>query len=303
MTKVLVNQYSSVSKRTPQKQNGQEKFQRGTVLFPLQYYLNDTSDPSYDLPIHWHTEFELLHVQSGAYTVFIKDRNIRLEQGDLCFIPGKTLHGDAQNKGQALYESVVFDIELIRQHGYLPDSFINAIITGSIILDERIPRSNEAVSGIAQKLFESLQDSAEGYELEVSGYLLIFLGALKRQHLYIERQIIPSNKRKQAEQLESVINLIRKRYAEDITLELMADTAGLSPKYFCRIFREATEHTPVEYLNWYRINQSCTMLRETNDKLSEIAEACGFNDFSYFIKMFKRYKGMTPLKYRNFGAS
>ena len=302
MTKVLINQYSAVPNRTSRKQNEQEKFQRGTVLFPLQYYLNNTVDPKYDLPVHWHTEFELLHVISGTYNVFVKDRNIRLAKDDLCFIPGKILHGDAGDKGQALYESLVFDIELVRQHGYLPDDFISAVVSGNVILHDFLPHDNKELSVLAQKLFETVKNSAEGYELEASGYLLIFLGELKRQHLYIEKKIIPTNKRRQSEQLDAVLNLIRKKYAEELTLEQMADAAGLSPKYFCRVFREATERSPVEYLNWFRINRSCTMLRETREKLSVIASACGFNDFSYFIKMFKRYKGMTPLKYRNFEA-
>ena len=41
-------------------------------------------------------------------------------------------------------------------------------------------------------------------------------------------------------------------------------------------------------------------MNNTKKKLSDIAYDCGFNDFSYFIKTFRRYKGMTPLKYRNF---
>ena len=42
------------------------------------------------------------------------------------------------------------------------------------------------------------------------------------------------------------------------------------------------------------------MIRETDEKLQDIAVKCGFNDFSYFIKIFHRYKNMTPLKYRNY---
>ena len=87
---------------------------------------------------------------------------------------------------------------------------------------------------------------------------------------------------------------------KNITLEELADAAGFSPKYFCRVFREMTNRAPVEYLNWFRINRSCAMIRETDEKLQDIAVKCGFNDFSYFIKIFHRYKNMTPLKYRNY---
>ena len=111
---------------------------------------------------------------------------------------------------------------------------------------------------------------------------------------------MPAHKRVRSEQLDLVLNLIRKNYDQNLTLEEMSKIAGLSPKYFCRIFREMTERSPIEYLNWFRVNRACALLRETNDKLPDIAFNCGFNNFSYFIKTFRRYKGMTPLKYRNF---
>ena len=60
-----------------------------------------------------------------------------------------------------------------------------------------------------------------------------------------------------------------------------------------------TGHTPVEYLNIYRIDQASYLLRTGCEELINIAYSCGFKDFSYFIRMFKKFKGTTPLKYRN----
>ena len=102
--------------------------------------------------------------------------------------------------------------------------------------------------------------------------------------------------------MESVINYIRNNYNKDLSLDEMAEQANLSPKYFCRVFKDITGRSPIEYLNWFRINRACSRLRESSDKLNSIALDCGFNDFSYFIKIFKKYRKMTPLKYRNMGA-
>ena len=54
----------------------------------------------------------------------------------------------------------------------------------------------------------------------------------------------------------------------------------------------------MEYLNQYRINRAAEMLLGTDESIEDIAYDCGFNDISYFIKLFKRYKNKTPLKYR-----
>ena len=55
-----------------------------------------------------------------------------------------------------------------------------------------------------------------------------------------------------------------------------------------------THQTPMDYLNRQRIEQSCYELSTTDDSITEIAYRNGFNDLSYFIRTFKKYKGITP---------
>ena len=113
--------YTGAMSETPavtKNQAFKETFQRGTVVFPVQYSLCNTVSAHYDLPLHWHEEYELIHVISGTYNIFITDKEYKLEKDDLCLIPGDLIHGDAQNKGMALYESVVFDLDVLRLHSY-----------------------------------------------------------------------------------------------------------------------------------------------------------------------------------------
>ncbi|MBQ3686678.1 MAG: helix-turn-helix transcriptional regulator, partial [Treponema sp.] len=119
------------------------------------------------------------------------------------------------------------------------------------------------------------------------------------QQLYRRKKVLSEKKERQAQQFETVLNYIKEHYQEQIGLETLASIVGLSPKYFCRLFREVTGRSPIEYLNWFRINMACGKLRGSGRKLADIASDCGFNDLSYFIKTFRNYKGVTPLKYRN----
>ncbi|MCQ2240806.1 AraC family transcriptional regulator [Treponema sp.] len=295
---------TKVSETTKQKAPVKESQQRGTVLFPLQYNYCNTANPFYDLWLHWHTEFEMIHVVSGNYRIFINDHEELLNEGDLCIVPGKIVHGDAPDKGLGKFESAVFDIELMRLHGFSPDTFISEIINGTICI-ESVYRAEEYkdISKIALSFFETIRDQKTGWEAISTGYLIILFGLIRKNNLYSEKKVLPAKKRIRNEKLELVFDLIKKNYMNNITLEELADAAGFSPKYFCRVFREMTNRAPVEYLNWFRINRSCAMIRETDDKLQDIASRCGFNDFSYFIKIFHRYKNMTPLKYRNYKDS
>ena len=299
MTKVLVNEYSEHPLKVKGTPGSQEKIQRWMVLFPIQYYLNNTVDPRYDLPVMWHTEFELIHVISGTYNIFVRDHEAALEKDDVCFIPSKVLHGDAERKGAALYESVVFDMDMLRLRSYYPDDFISSVVSESVIFDSVIPHTNTKILSIVRGLFEAMKTQGEGFEFVVTASLFLLFGEIKSQRLYIQRKSLSASRLRQEEQMEAVISFIKKKFSEDISLEDMAATAHLSPKYFCRLFKDTTGRSPIEYLNWFRVNMACTHLRDGQDKLSDIAYSCGFNDFSYFIKIFRRYKGITPLKYRN----
>lgn len=290
MTKV------SDQRKTPVK----ESQQRGSVLFPLQYNFCNTANPFYDLWLHWHTEFEIIRIESGSYNIFINDRQQTLNAGDICFIPGKVIHGDAPDKGKCKYESAVFDIELIRLHGFSPDAFITDMISGSIIPNFYIPSSIKEIARACEGFFDAIREQREGWDSISTGYLMIIFGLIKKHRLYSERQILPLKKRIRNEKLDIILSLIKQKYNTPITLEELSEAAGFSPKYFCRVFREMTGRAPIEYLNWFRINKACAMIRETNEKLQDIAQKCGFNDFSYFIKTFHKYKKMTPLKYRNY---
>ena len=87
---------------------------------------------------------------------------------------------------------------------------------------------------------------------------------------------------------------MRKNYKTQLTLEEIAEVAGMSPKYFCYFFKEMTQKTPINYLNAYRIECAARKLLTTDLSVTDIAYGCGFNDLSYFIKTFKSIKGITP---------
>ena len=84
-----------------------------------------------------------------------------------------------------------------------------------------------------------------------------------------------------------------------LTLDELAAEAGLAPKYLCRVFRQVTGRTPIDYLNYYRIECAAELLCTTTDSITDVALSCGFNDPSYFSRMFRRQKRVSAHVYRN----
>jgi AraC-like DNA-binding protein/ligand-binding sensor protein len=103
---------------------------------------------------------------------------------------------------------------------------------------------------------------------------------------------------KHADVIYKAIDYIKSRYMTKLTLDDVAKNVFLSPAYFSRVFKEETEYSFSSYLNKVRIEESKKLLRNERINLADIAGMVGYEDQSYFTKVFKKMTGMTPLRYR-----
>jgi AraC-like DNA-binding protein len=92
---------------------------------------------------------------------------------------------------------------------------------------------------------------------------------------------------------------IDENYDKVITRESLARHLKISPNYFSRVFREQGVSTFSDYLTQVRIGKAKFMLEKYDLPLAQISQRCGFNDFNYFLKVFKKVVGRTPTEYRN----
>ena len=98
--------------------------------------------------------------------------------------------------------------------------------------------------------------------------------------------------------IRSAIEYICANFNADISLEDVAETVHLNATYFSTLFKQSTGSSFKEYLNMIRVEESKRLLANTNYSIIDIAIATGFEDQSYFSKVFKKYTGITPKQYR-----
>ena len=98
--------------------------QHGTEEFPCGYYSIDKDCPTFHMPLHWHTEFEIILVRTGRFHLTLNGVPHRLYAGDMAFIGGGVLHGGSPEGDDCVYDCVVFDLSLLSR------SIENSIITG-----------------------------------------------------------------------------------------------------------------------------------------------------------------------------
>lgn len=94
------------------------------------------------------------------------------------------------------------------------------------------------------------------------------------------------------------IKYIETNYKENIKLDEIAQRAHLTPNYFCEVFKKMTGKTVVEYRNEMRIKESCLLLNLPSSNITSVSLDVGFNDLTYFERVFKRYTGLSPRGYR-----
>jgi transcriptional regulator GlxA family with amidase domain len=99
-------------------------------------------------------------------------------------------------------------------------------------------------------------------------------------------------------QLRHVCDLIEDELGTKVTVETMAAITALSPAHFCRAFKSSTGHTPHAYLMRRRLFRAQALMLHTDDRLSEIACACGLADQSHLARLFRRTFGQTPRTWR-----
>jgi AraC-like DNA-binding protein len=107
---------------------------------------------------------------------------------------------------------------------------------------------------------------------------------------------------KHADVMQKALKYVNARYAEEITLDEVAASVFLSPTYFSKLFSEEMGCRFTAYLNKVRIEKSKLLLKGTDIALVDVAGLVGYEDQSYFTKVFKRVTGVSPGKYRESGG-
>lgn len=97
--------------------------------------------------------------------------------------------------------------------------------------------------------------------------------------------------------IKKAIRYISQNFSRNLTLDEVADHVHLNPAYFSTLFKQSTGSSFKEYLNIVRIEESKRLLSNTDYSIIDISLATGFEDQSYFSKVFKKYTGLTPKQY------
>lgn len=156
--------------------------------------------------------------------------------------------------------------------------------------------------------YGTFEYARKALDFGVTGYLLKPINEAELKEL-INKAIYNINQNsKQADHINSVnyslpvrlaCEYLEKNYQENINLNKISNYVSLSKNYFCNIFKKETGITIWDYLIRIRMEEAKRMLLDTDQKTYEISERIGYDDPSYFGRLFKKYTGFTPIEFRD----
>ncbi|MCL6458654.1 MAG: response regulator [Gorillibacterium sp.] len=98
------------------------------------------------------------------------------------------------------------------------------------------------------------------------------------------------------------VEIIKERYASNLTLKAVAEEAYLSPSYLSTLFKQEMGIKYIDYLHQYRIEVAKQLLKDGKQKVSTVAMEVGYFDEAHFIHTFKKWTGVSPAAYSRYGG-
>lgn len=269
--------------------------------FSLHHIHQDGDDTSV-LYIHCHREMEIFLLEQGSLTFFCGNKAFSLQEGEAIFLPPYVIHHAERTDsfvGPCSFYAMVFSSEALGNS--IPPycrSYLNqlALFCPEDVYPIYGTEKNREILATIGQIFQYTSRDMSTCELSLIGLLLKFWQELHNE--FFARQTTARKNTAAAEYMRKAAGFIQQHYTEQLRLSDIARAASVSESCLCHSFREYTGFAPVSYINHLRIAKSCDYILNSSRSITEIAVLCGYNNISYFNRVFKNIMGTSPLAYK-----
>ena len=265
----------------------EDGLRRQPVSLQLLFQKNYADEPLRQL------EYEILYIEKGSGEFFWGNYSENVKEGDILFINSYEEHyfREERSGDAAGFYRFLFDVSALGPAEDPCRKFFEEI---------RLCRFLNFPAWLAQRFITAskLKSNDERRPLILRSLLMDVISYAVETDQY-ERfsQILLSEKRS-ISAIDNAVQYIRESYRENLNLGQLLQLTNYSKSHFIRLFKESTGMNISEYINKYRIEKACLDLLYTNNNITEIATANGFNNIQYFSRKFKEYMKCTPKQYQ-----
>ncbi len=260
-------------------------------LKPRLIYIGDYNRTNAEEEKHFHEYCELILVTEGHAIIEINDRNYEVKKGDVVVYNPYDMHSEKSINSKSFkfvfFAIDRFKIQNLKKNCLVPDDCKRIYHTGE---------SYDMLYLIINRMLTEIDEKKRYYgeilkELSRTALMYIIRVILADEH--------PINPYYTDNTLNIALQYIDDNLSGDLSLDTIAENCFVSKYYLSHLFAGYKNMSIGRYVLECKINRAKELLAETDKKVSEIGEAVGFNESSYFCKVFKKETGCTPIEYRN----
>lgn len=258
--------------------------------------------------IHKHNFIEIAYVAKGEGVHVVGENKYETKQGDLYIVNFDVSHGFFAKEAGAndpITYNCVFMPEFLDSSLFSLSQFEDistSFLFKSIFPDETIHHPDIKLSGsllsdidsLFRKMHLEYKQMEKGYTEIIRAYLIELIIKIFRSMDSVQ----PSKNTQKYKLIQKSIEYIKQNYNKEISLSDVAMNSFISKNYFSKLFKEISGINFSDYVQYLRITEACTLLKDTDMKVTDIAFQVGFNDVKFFYEVFKKIVGKTPGDYR-----
>lgn len=240
--------------------------------------------------MHYHLGYELYYTIEGEREYFVGDSHFKLVKRDLLFVPSGMLHRTA---GKGATRFLIYFSRSFAERFFRPEALDRLLPDEPFVFRSKgktAERIQTLLSDLLLAFNEQEHSEKASDDLKLAGGLFHLLLTLATE----ENAYVPSGEQ---DRLSQIVRYINTNFATIASLDEIASKFFVSKFHLCHMFKEHLQVSLITYLNTIRIRAACKLLKDGGLSTAEVAAACGFHSASYFCKVFKDEKGVSPGKY------
>jgi AraC-like DNA-binding protein/mannose-6-phosphate isomerase-like protein (cupin superfamily) len=249
---------------------------------------------------HWHNSVEIFAIYEGNLDFILREKTITVGAGNFIIINTNELHSiRAQKSNLAVY----LQIPIGEFKNYLTgDHFISfhkkgkgAVVQST---PEELAKYEQEMLRRIHRIYQLSGSTLEGHEFEMLQEYYRIMQLMVTVYRQQEPDINLYQSSKALQRLSPITEYIKKHYAEELSLNFLAEKFGYSIEHLSRMFQKYAQINYKTYLSGIRLEHAMEEMEAGEKTISEIAIAVGFSDSRAMAKAFSKRFGMLPSEYR-----
>lgn len=249
--------------------------------------------------LHIHREIEIMYIFSGSVEWAFNNEKFVAYAGDCVFvnyfIPHSTFCLEDTD-----YIILQLPIDNLFESGTSINSHLYNFIVGSNNPYSLFKKDSE----LCQSIADDINGLAENYDLTAYYNKLVayacsinIVAQLIKDGL-IEENYFGDSLNPNIKKILPIADYVEENFASGISLDTLSHHCGFNNVYLCRIFKQATGKTIVDYINYVKVQNCLEKLKDPSLSITQVATSCGFSNISHFNTTFKKQIGCSPSSYR-----